>query len=106
MSWRREAPKGMLIEEDKDKHEAARRWSAAVNKWASSAVGLSTFFVIRRCLSASCRSCWTNTRKRHDGMASVERRCILIGAYSCRGLRTCRLKAQPTSEAMSLKTLQ
>ncbi|MFZ0494748.1 MAG: hypothetical protein WBD78_04815 [Methylocella sp.] len=92
--------KGMLTEEDKAKHEAARRWVAAVNNWASSAVGRSMSAVIRGCLSASCRSCWTNTRKRHDGTANGECRRTLIRAYSCRGLRTCRLKAANLSNVL------
>ncbi len=37
--------KGMLTEEDKAKHEAARRWIAAVNNWGK--LGRWTFHVCR-----------------------------------------------------------
>jgi type III restriction enzyme len=37
--------KGMLSEEDKAKHEAARRWIAAVNNWGK--LGRWTFHVCR-----------------------------------------------------------
>jgi type III restriction enzyme len=37
--------KGMMSEEDKAKHEAARRWIAAVNNWGK--LGYWTFHVCR-----------------------------------------------------------
>jgi hypothetical protein len=49
--------KGMLTEEDKAKHEAARRWVAAVNNWGK--LGRSTFAATRKCWSANCPSCTT-----------------------------------------------
>ena len=47
--------KGMLTEQDKAKHEAARRWIAAVNNWWRLAAGLCTFAAIRKCWSANYR---------------------------------------------------
>jgi type III restriction enzyme len=69
--------KGMLTEEDKAKHEAARRWVAAVNNWGK--LGRWAFHVCRdpQMLERELSSLLDEHKKAADGTANGERRRTL-----------------------------